>query len=302
VKRPAWAAAGSFASAWSSFERRGIPTDDLALSRPITLTGEQVAALPVLQSPVGTAFTETPLPFPTVYLDLGAPEAHVPFDLSNPEVGLIKILPQAVLISDLPFEKGEKRHFATWINQDGRVHFAGHGYMDGTPGDEILRCWEFVSPNSKATGEAAWRLKNLGERTVQLVLEKALAVFGWMQSYNVELVETPLSPRQRKREVAKGRQIALTVEVKQSKRYTSASQSSGSANYTHRFETRGHYAREFELKDDGTPNKNFARYMQKRPDDVIVVDGRACFQKWIPPHVKGPFDKPFVPKVREVVA
>lgn len=128
-----------------------------------------------------------------------------------------------------------------------------------------------------------------------------LDVLTWLQSYNVELVDAPLSPRQRERELKKGRQIALTVQVRQSKAYTSAqARGEGRRPLSHRTDWRGHYAREFEVKPDGSPNKNFPRYMRKRPDDVITVDGRACFQKWIPPHVRGPRDAVYVPKVRVV--
>lgn len=49
---------------------------------------------------------------------------------------------------------------------------------------------------------------------------------------------------------------------------------------------------------DGTPSKTFGRCLTKDPSRVITVDGKPCFRFWVPPFVKGPADKPFVPKVR----
>ncbi|HYJ22609.1 MAG TPA: hypothetical protein VEW07_11385 [Solirubrobacterales bacterium] len=128
--------------------------------------------------------------------------------------------------------------------------------------------------------------------------ERIVAALQWLQSFNVDLVEAKPSRQERRAVERAGGQIALTVQVKQTKRYTSASQTNGKANYSHRFETRGHYKHHFELKADGEPSKTFAACHRKDPSRLITVDGKPCFRFWVPPFVTGPMDKPFVPKVR----
>jgi hypothetical protein len=117
-------------------------------------------------------------------------------------------------------------------------------------------------------------------------------------SFNVELVEAPLSRRQRERELAKGREIALTVQIRHSKRSAAAEPGEGKADYSHRFETRGDFRHHFEKKADGTANQVYASCVAKDPTRLIKVDGKPCFRFWVPPFVKGPVDKPFVPKLR----
>jgi hypothetical protein len=128
--------------------------------------------------------------------------------------------------------------------------------------------------------------------------ERAIAALAWLQSFNVELIQAPLSRRQRERELKKGREIALTVQVRQARRYTSTSNSSGTANYSHRFETRGHYKHYFETKANGEPSKTFERCHARDSSRIVVIDGKPCFRFWVQPFVKGPADKPFVPKIR----
>ncbi len=290
MKRPAWAAAGGFAECWAALER--LPRLDLsplAKSRVITISATQTEELPRV-SDAPNVLKEMRLPFDHVYLDLGRVK---PFSGANDSL----LLRGAQISQEGWFIPNATPAPSIAVFAQGFGRPTGLFALGGPTIEDAQWRWDFDS-----YWHPAETLSDSRKQLLALTFERCISVLQWLQSYNVELVEAPLSPRQRERELKKGRQIALTVQVKQTKRYTSVSQLSGSANYTHRFETRGHYAREFELKDDGTPNKNFIRYMQKRPTDAIVVDGRMCFQKWIPPHVKGPSDKPFVPKVREVVA
>lgn len=132
------------------------------------------------------------------------------------------------------------------------------------------------------------------------VAELVAQALFFVNSFNVELVQGEASRQERRAAERKDGQIALTVQVRQTKRYTSTSQTNGAANYSHRFETRGHYKHYFEAKPDGTPSKVFERCHTKDPSRVVTVNGKPCFRFWVPPFVKGPADKPFVPKVRTV--
>jgi hypothetical protein len=131
------------------------------------------------------------------------------------------------------------------------------------------------------------QMVNAGDRGAKDLQEIIVDAGGVI--VNVDLVEAPLSPRQRKREAKKGRRIALTVQVRQPK--TRPVGRNGTANYSHRFEVRGHYMH----FPGGT------KLADADPAKLSFVPGRGFVRKvWCPPHVKGPQDKPLVPKVRVV--
>jgi hypothetical protein len=177
-------------------------------------------------------------------------------------------------------------------------------YPEGRPGEPIGVAVAAGSDGRSITGLdlADWEAKGMGrfQRVIEdgvALSERAITCLAWLMSFNVELVEAPLSRRQRERELAKGREIALTVQIRQSKR-SAATEREGKADYSHRFETRGHFRHHFETKADGSENQVYASCLAKDPARLIEVDGKPCFRFWVPPFVKGPVDKPFVPKLR----
>jgi hypothetical protein len=294
VKRPTWAAAGSFASAYSAAERS--LGEQMAEARVICIPKEQAEVLPNTES-----FARPP--FDKIYFDFGGIRfgpAHElvgalvwniadrmkPEDRSTYEADPIlrPYIDKPASFVMYPFGRSVGRRVmspaaAITVFDEGETEF-DYPIFQAPP----------VAGNSS--------LEEAAERLARWQASRIEACLQWLQSFNVEVVETPLSPRQREREIKKGRQIALTVEVKQSKRYTSRRRSNGKANYSHRFETRGRYNHHFEEKADGTPNKVFAACLRKNPSRLVTVDGKRCFKFWQPPFVTGPVDKPLVPKVR----
>lgn len=316
-KRPAWAAAGSFANAWSwleqkdplrdygyaDFDRRSL-LKALAAARPICIPPEQSLVIPPSSATrpheVGEAQAALRLPFSSVYLDAGRRRIGTVLDFTVDGVIAIE---DGLLVGDDGRRKSRGTMLAVFGHTKpdgfsaGRVVHIGTTVHDPTAGG-----FAASTVYGQSLAAALGRPREEFVEGFQMLLKESaracIGLFDWLQSFNVELVEAPLSPRQRERELKKGRQIALTVQVKQSKRYTSRSQTNGKANYSHRFETRGRYNHHFEEKADGTPNKVFAACLRKDPSRLLTVDGKPCFRFWQPPFVTGPTDKPFVPKVR----
>lgn len=307
MKRPAWAESRSFSECWSAVEKQinspagsNMAVEGLAAilyglqrARVVAIGREQVASLPLPELSGDTKaichrVEETPLPFENLFLDLDSCGIGGDGDLRG----------RAALLTRGKAVNGWGWWFTAWIADTLPTADGGIGTcvpLSLLPGqDGNLQLLSQRMPRVDPTGV------NTLAVTARSVLARVLAVTDWLQSFNVELVEAPLSPRQRERELKKGRQITLTVQVKQTKRYTSTSQTNGSANYSHRFETRGHYKHYFEFKPDGRASKVFERCYAKDPSRVVMVDGKECFRFWVPPYVKGPIDKPFVPKVRVV--
>jgi hypothetical protein len=302
-RRPAWAESGSFAAALSALERfseeDNVPAQwahsalvDLDQLRVIRVPKDQVDALPFSgrSGPDGALWPDlveearqVKLPFPVVYVDLGGAlifEDHNHVVLSGAFLsqgdhrhGALDLMPVVSMGRSAPF----------FVPGVGAVHFSDH-FEHGFQAYKKDR--QDQHPDQE-TWNAAFTY------AVARVLEVAL----FMQSVNVEIAETPMSARTRERQINKGRNISLTVQVRQQRRRVSAS-SGGSVNFSHRFEVRGHYTHHFETKPDGTPNKVFERYANKHPDKVMSVGGQPCVRFWTPPYVKGPVNKPFVPKVR----
>jgi hypothetical protein len=317
LKRPAWAETAAFANCWSHLEMvaklgstyPGQCLRALAEARVIKIDRDQIDALPldleVLKEDEGgrkfldyrtlkSRWLAVKNPFPVTFLDLS--EAQIPMFLND-------TLATAALLID-PSELGRFDLEPSSTPAAPLVLPFLH-YPEGRPGEPI-GIGVFPDPDGEGiTGLDldTWELH--GEDRFRKVLEdgvalseRAVTCMAWLMSYNIELVEAPLSPRQRKRELAKGREIALTVHVKQTKRGPTASGSDARANYSHRFETRGHFRHLFELKPDGSPSKTYAACLRKDPSRLLEVAGKPCFRFWVPPFVKGPSDKPFVPKIR----
>ena len=316
MRRPAWAETAAFANCWSHLElvaKLGAqyPTQCLsALSeaRVIKVDRAQIDALPldleVLKEDQGRKYLDYRTlaarwgqvrnPFPITFLDLS--EAEVPMFL-NETLATAALVIDADRLDGFGLEPSQPTSFPLILPflhfPEGRAgEPIGVGVTPAPDGKSIVG---LDLDDWGAHGEA--RFKKALEDAIALS-ERAITCLTWLMSFNVELVEAPLSPRQRDRELAKGRDIALTVQVRQSRRSVAAATGEGRANYSHRFETRGHYRHHFELKSDGTPNKTYASCLGKDPSRLIEIDDRPCFRFWVPPFVKGPADKPFVPKVR----
>lgn len=319
MKRPAWAETAAFASCWSHLElvaKLGVayPAQCLramAEARVIKIDRPQIDALPLdletlKEDEEGRKLLDyrslekrwrgVRNPFPVTFLDLS--EAEVPMFLNDTRATAALVIDSDQLsrfdLEPLTAPASAAPLIVPFLHYpDGRPgEPIGVAVLPGVGGEGItgldLADWE-------AQGQE--RFENVLRDGVSLA-ERAVTCLAWLMSFNVELVEAPLSPRQRKRELDKGRQIALTVQVKQATRAGSSPSSGERANYSHRFETRGHFRHHFEVKPDGSPNKTFASCFQKDPSRALEIDGKPCFRFWIPPFVKGPRDKPFVPKIR----
>lgn len=317
LKRPAWAETAAFANCWSHLEivrKLGAPFAEqwlsaMSASRVIKIEREQIDALPLdldvlKEDEEGRKYLDYRVlkerwlgvrnPFPVTFLDLS--EAQVPMFL-NETLATAALLVDPAELSRFGLEPSSVPPAPMLLPF---LHFP-----EGRPGEPI-GIGVFPDPddegitgldlaNWEAAGEAQFR--KVLEDGVALA-ERAVTCLAWLMSFNVELIEAPLSPRQRERELAKGREIALTVHVKQGKRSPVSTQSGERANYSHRFETRGHFRHHFETKPDGTPSKTYAACLSKDPSRLVEIGGKPCFRFWVPPFVKGPTDKPFVPKVR----
>lgn len=317
MKRPAWAETAAFSNCWSHLElvrKVGVPyagscLEALAQSRVIKIDREQVDALPlelgILEERDGSKmldyraleqlWREIRNPFSVTFLDLS--EAQIPMFLND-------TLATAALVID-PVQARQFGLLPSDRSVQGPLIFPFLHYPEGRPGEPIGIAVTPMSGEEGITGFdlANWEAKGQGQfekatNDCVALAERAITCLAWLMSFNVELVEAPLSSRQRKRELAKGRQIALTVAVRQSRRTSTSTSADHRINYAHRFETRGHFRHHFETKPDGSLNKMFASCLSKDSSRLIEVDGKPCFRFWVPPFVKGPVDKPFVPKIR----
>lgn len=125
-----------------------------------------------------------------------------------------------------------------------------------------------------------------------------------LECLHVELVEVGPYPRGH---VAAG-QPRFEVAVRTGRRRAYQSREDVShVDYSHRFEVAGNFAHHYELTVNGRPNPHYQTALERYPHKLVeVVDGdgvkRSCFRVWRPSHVKGPDDKPLVPKLRVVRA
>lgn len=117
------------------------------------------------------------------------------------------------------------------------------------------------------------------------------AVLYMLESANVELVDAPATRQERRAVERKGGRVALAVRVRPPKKRPRQDDDRRHIDFSHRFEVRGHY-KHFPV---GT------KLADSRPDKCVdhPTLGR-CRRIWCPPFVKGPEDKPLIPKVRVV--
>jgi hypothetical protein len=120
---------------------------------------------------------------------------------------------------------------------------------------------------------------------------RALRAMYLLESSNVELVErTEALPRAHR---AHGIPH-YDVSIRQNNRRTKGDPSGQHIDYSHRFEVRGHF------KHFGPDTRLF---QASGPAKVLDLPDRgACVRLWCPPFVKGPADKPLIPKRRKLAA
>lgn len=305
MRRPAWAASPSFSRCWSALEQHvsrsegaaksKMLLEQMAAAHVVTVTSEQAAALPSAYEStdeygyekLGELLGQCRVPFPFTFLDLGS-------------VSLAPLVVDAAVLGGMCSE-----------GSDGQPPVVVPFLMGTGPSTKIVA--PVAVARDPATGLIGTVDLDLNEqfakehpevvdeqrRVAVDAAERIISVLAWLQSVNVEVIETPMKPQEREREEAKGRRISLTVSVKQGKRKVS-NKTGSRADYSHRFEVAGHYTHNFEEKPDGTPNKTFQRCAAKHPEKVMTIQGKPCVRWWTPPHVKGPVDKPLVPKIRVV--
>lgn len=136
------------------------------------------------------------------------------------------------------------------------------------PYDDPMEWW------AESVRQAWWRVLGL-----QLLLEAT----------NVSLSEEPVSRQVRRKARREGSEIPLTIRVK---RGSSSSARGGTVDYSHQWDVMGHFRYTTRgSKFDNCPPEKLVRH----PDeDVLAV------KEWVNPYVKGPSDKPYIPKVRLV--
>jgi hypothetical protein len=130
---------------------------------------------------------------------------------------------------------------------------------------------------------------------VQL-LAAPYASLAVLESANVSLVESA-NPYARGH-VAQGKP-KFDIYIRQGRRSTRGDDGGG-VEFSHRFEVRGNFAHHFELTAKGEPNRLFERWSVEKPEKVINIGGQPCVRIWRPPYVKGPEDKPLIPKIRHL--
>jgi hypothetical protein len=309
--RPAWAASPSFATCYSGLEmlgskdfanRKACATTLAAMreARVVTVESSQVEALPELFDDalvdadtqrdgywtINSRLKNLILPFTSVFLDM---------DKTSLEPRTVDAL-RGVLCFSGAFTFTEDQSIKCMM-----VPFVSAPELPGLsiPGHIICSSEESIGVGIMPLAD--WGAEHDGPQIAVEGAERAVAVFDWLQSVNVEMVEAPLSSSQQRKAERKGRKVALTVRVKQNKRRVS-NPSGGERDYSHRFEVSGHYKHHFEEKPNGEPNKIFEKYANKNPDKVLNIQGQRCVRFWTPPFVKGPEDKPLVPKIRVMEA
>lgn len=181
-------------------------------------------------------------------------------------------LAAALVLEDEAF--GGKRCAFCWVTRP-----PGH--------DDWTVLW--IDPELLARGDTKTTLLPNGEvmpghQDIEWAIYGTLLV---LESANVDLVQTAGPPRGHQ---AHGVPHFEVVIRQNSKRYVSG-RPPQAQDWSHRWEVRGHF-------------KHFRRgaTYDANPDRrVLMPDGTDCVRIWCPPYVKGPQDKPLIPK-RRVIA
>lgn len=159
--------------------------------------------------------------------------------------------------------------------------------------------------------------------SAEAAVEETLRVLYWMESANVELAQKSVSRQVRRQAERKDRRIVDTVIVKRGRRRSLERSDGGGEHrdFSHQFEvmgayhhvTRGIHVRCSDCHGSGAFADTRANCYRCHgtgldPEKVKACPqwrerhphSRACRREWVPPHVKGPEDAVFVPKVRRI--
>lgn len=168
--------------------------------------------------------------------------------------------------------------------------------------EELAKTLERLVETQSEVVDARTSVADLSERIENddpdfvKLLAAPYAALAVLESANVELVDS-VRPYVRGH-VAFGTP-KFDIYIRQNRRSAGGS-GDGFSNYSHRFEVRGNFAHHFELTASGTPNRLFERWSVEKPEKVVQVGGQPCIRIWRPPYVKGPEDKPLIPKIRHL--
>jgi hypothetical protein len=127
----------------------------------------------------------------------------------------------------------------------------------------------------------------LTRRTIHIVY----SAFLMLECVNVDVVEKPAIPSWHQAHGVPHHEVI----IHQRSHRSMPSGSKRDIDWSHRWEVRGHF------KHMGPDTREYKAAERNRPEKIIDVSGRGlCVRKWCPPFIKGPEDKPFVPKLRKV--
>lgn len=120
----------------------------------------------------------------------------------------------------------------------------------------------------------------------------------FLEAANIEIVPLTLIKREQKRAEKRGWPIPLTVQVRRRRGVSPAAPSGEHPDWTHQWEVMGHY--KHVTKGPHVQDLSKLKPCSRR-DQFGLTCPNGCRREWVPPHIKGPEHKPFVPKMREVV-
>lgn len=259
---------------------------------------EQVRVLPEMPGTreYAAAAWQLPLPFDPLYLDFGAPSGRMPllvqpsfwngppveltgaFCFRHERYGLVLAPVRRYLTRD-----GQRRILPTFMVsitepsgepdgplRPGMVVLDGAFQRVGHPMDDPKE------PLAPSITQAL------------VVAERIVAVVIFLLAPNVSLEEVQLRGKAAKVAARKGQNIPLVVRVQRRDTNDARAEEPGKRAFSHQFDVRGHY-------NHVTRGPVF----DANPDRQVEVPGKGrCVRVWIPPHVRGPKDAVYVPKVR----
>jgi len=314
VRCPEWAAAGTFAEVWRTCtEVTNAPVDaariyagmalrGLAAAHVVTTTAEQVEALPAFDSYGDSAALATRYrpPFDPLFISLD----HAPMPRFGSGHDMFAL--GALIGRPPPQIDGWDQSYPTiWPFVRVRTQtvvptflIAWPSSSDDSPsgfGWDIHDCLTTLDDLARGMNLAPDEADRLARehQTIALdVAEMAYSVLFLLDSANVELVEGSPNRQERRAVERRGGRVALTVRVSSPKRRPRDDHDQRKhIDYSHRFEVRGHY-------------KHFPRGTRLADHDPSNIKPcprcNECRRIWCPPFVKGPEDKPLIPKVRVV--
>lgn len=257
----------------------------MPLARVVRVLAAQMDALPCETefSMVAERGRRIALPFDPLFVDFGGlPMWHVE--------GVRLVATVVGIAGDQTSPTGRQIQAITLIRVRDHLYVAGAASPSPTEGG--FGCVPALgSDECEPNGMAGDKFDEQGRACAAYGAERTIALLTLLESANVYLDDLPLSRQVRRATERRGGQIALTVHIRQSTRRARGGVGRH-IEYAHRFETRGHY----KYFPEGT------RLADAKPEKLSWVPEKGAYMRriWCPPFVKGPADKPLVPKIRTV--